>query len=37
MIRKRRFFSPELKQEAASLVLDQGYSVAEASRLGALS
>jgi len=32
MIRKRRFFTPEFKQETACLVLDQGYSVAEASR-----
>ena len=32
MTRKRRSFTPEFKQEAAFLVLDQGYSVAEASR-----
>ena len=32
MSRKRRSFSAEYKQEAACLVLDQGYSVAEASR-----
>jgi len=31
MTRKRRTFTPEFKQEAASLVLDQGYSIAEAS------
>lgn len=30
--RQRRSFSPEFKQEAAQLVLDQGYSVAEACR-----
>ena len=30
MTRKRRSFSPEFKQEAASLVLDQGYSFAQA-------
>lgn len=30
--RKRRSFTPELKQQAACLVLDKGYSVAEASR-----
>ncbi len=30
MTRKRRTFSPEFKQEAASLVLDQGYSFAQA-------
>ena len=28
--RDRRSFSPEFKREAASLVLDQGYSVSEA-------
>lgn len=32
MARQRRIFTTEFKQEAASLVLDQGYSVAEASR-----
>ena len=32
MTRKRRSFSSEFKLEAASLVLDQGYSVVEASR-----
>jgi transposase len=32
MTRKRRSFSPEFKQEAAYLVLDQGYSTAEAGR-----
>ena len=32
MKKQRRTFSPEFKQEAASLVLDQGYSVAEACR-----
>ena len=32
MTRQRRSFSTEFKREAASLVLDQGYSVAEASR-----
>ncbi|HDZ37906.1 MAG TPA: transposase, partial [Marinobacter sp.] len=26
MTRKRRSFTPEFKQEAACLVLDQGYS-----------
>ena len=30
MTRKRRSFSPEFKQEAASLVLDQGYTIAQA-------
>lgn len=30
MTKKRRSFSPEFKQEAASLVLDQGYSFAQA-------
>ena len=30
MTKKRRTFSPEFKVEAASLVLDQGYSVSEA-------
>jgi transposase len=29
---KRRSFTPDFKQEAACLVLDQSYSVAEASR-----
>lgn len=32
MTRKRRSFSPEFKHEAACLILDQGYSVAEACR-----
>jgi len=32
MARQRRIFTTEFKQEAASLVLVQGYSVAEASR-----
>jgi transposase len=32
MARQRRTFSTEFKQEAASLVLDQGYSVPQASR-----
>ena len=32
MARQRKTYSPEFKQEAASLVLDQGYSVPEASR-----
>jgi len=32
MTRKRRSFTPEFKQEAACLVLDQRYSIAEASR-----
>ena len=31
MTRKRRSFTSEFKQEAASLVLDQGYSVPQAS------
>jgi len=31
MTRKRRSFSPEFKQEAASLVLDQGYTIPQAS------
>ena len=30
MTRNRRTFSPEFKQEAASLILDQGYTVSEA-------
>lgn len=30
MTRKRLTFSPEFKQEAASLVLDQGYSIPQA-------
>lgn len=30
--RSRRTFSPEFKLEAAQLVLDQGYSVAEAAK-----
>src|SRR5690606_42042680 len=29
MTRKRRTFTPEFKQETASLVLDQGYSIAQ--------
>ncbi|CAJ0896093.1 hypothetical protein R77564_03956 [Ralstonia sp. LMG 32965] len=32
MAKQRRSFSPEFKQQAASLVLDQGYSHIEASR-----
>ena len=32
MARQRRTFSTEFKHEAASLVLDQGYSIMEASR-----
>ncbi len=32
MGRQRRSFSPEFKYDAASLVLDQGYSMAEAGR-----
>lgn len=32
MTRQRRSFSTEFKQEAACLVLDQGYSVTEACR-----
>jgi transposase len=32
MRRQRRSFSPEFKHDAASLVLDQGYSMAEAGR-----
>jgi transposase len=32
MRRQRRSFSPEFKHDAASLVLDQGYSMAEARR-----
>lgn len=32
MTRKRRTFSQEFKLEAASLILDQGYSYAEASK-----
>ena len=32
MSKKRRTFSPEFKREAASLVLDQGYTVPAASR-----
>jgi transposase len=31
MTRKRRTFTPEFKKEAACLVLDQGYSIAQAS------
>ncbi len=29
-MRKRRHFTPEFKQEASSLVLDQGYSITDA-------
>lgn len=29
MSRKRRSFTPEFKQEAARLVLDQGYTIAQ--------
>ena len=32
MTKKRRTFSPEFKCEAASLVLDKGYSVPEAAK-----
>lgn len=32
MTKKRRSFSQEFKLESASLVLDQGYTVAEAAR-----
>ncbi len=32
MVKQRRSFSPEFKQQAACLVLDQGYSHIEASR-----
>lgn len=32
MTKKRRSFSPEFKHEAASLVVDQDYSVTEACR-----
>ena len=32
MTKQRRTFSPEFKREAACLVLDQGYSHAEAAR-----
>lgn len=32
MKKQRRSFTPEFKLEAASLVLDQGYSIPEASR-----
>ena len=32
MKKQRRSFTPEFKLEAASLVLDQGYSIAEACR-----
>lgn len=32
MIKQRRSFTPEFKCEAASLVLDQGYSITEACR-----
>ncbi len=31
MAGKRRSFTPEFKREAASLVLDQGYTIAQAS------
>lgn len=34
--RHRRTFSSEFKLDAASLVLDQGYSIAEAARSGAV-
>jgi transposase len=32
MKRQRRSFSPEFKHDSASLVIDQGYSMAEAGR-----
>jgi len=32
MAKQRRSFSPEFKQQAACLVLDQGHSIREASR-----
>ncbi len=32
MTKQRRTFTPELKREAASLVLDQGYSYIEAAQ-----
>lgn len=32
MTRKRRTFTPEFKQEAAKLVLDQGYTIGQASK-----
>jgi transposase len=32
MPKQRRSFSPEFKQQAASMVLDQGYNFSEASR-----
>ena len=32
MSRQRRSFTPEFKLDAARLVVDQGYSVAEAAR-----
>ncbi len=32
MTRQRRTFSVEFKKEASQLVLDEGYSIAEASR-----
>ncbi|OLQ83948.1 transposase [Photobacterium proteolyticum] len=32
MTKKRRSFSPEFKRDAASLVLDQNYTITEASR-----
>uniref|UniRef100_UPI00117D9FF9 transposase n=1 Tax=Microbulbifer mangrovi TaxID=927787 RepID=UPI00117D9FF9 len=32
MSRQRRSFSPEFKLEAASLVIDQGYSISDAAR-----
>ncbi|MGK0402250.1 transposase [Alcanivorax borkumensis] len=31
MTRKRRSFTPEFKQEAAILVLDQGYTISQVS------
>lgn len=31
MTRKRRSFTPEFKQKVASLVVDQGYTIAQAS------
>ncbi|TDX22494.1 transposase-like protein [Modicisalibacter xianhensis] len=37
MTRKRRSFTPEFKQEAACLVLGQGYSITEACRLLGIS
>lgn len=32
MTKKRRSFNPEFKRDAASLVLDQNYTISEASR-----